>query len=245
MTPRMYTRCVRASCVGDVNDIRSVTAVHYRLGEVRPEAPFATRETLYPDGLQTSWTDAASGCVFLSTISAAPGADPPQPLFAVSVKRPRANPFDRVAGKVPVAQCQQDPDSVWREVVALQKVALELPKAGNTGSVEGAAAASDAVVAGGTDEQRRAALQANAPLRAALQAATLPAIRWGAFMFGLADVRALQLMEALPGVAQAEQYTYAQVRSRCAANCCSTAPHTFAPAQPMATTHTFTRCCQL
>lgn len=187
------------------------------LGTLRPEATFATRESLYPEGFTTKWKS-PEGYEFTSTIVAAAAEDgvAPFPVFRVSVKPPRSNPFAAHPGKVAVAQSERDPDSVWREVFALQKIALELndsPVPAPDAQPDGAAPEATApVVADQADAARREALQARPQLRAALAAATLPPVHWGTLLFGFADVRTHQLLEAQPGASGAQQYTTLQVR---------------------------------
>jgi hypothetical protein len=138
----------------------------------------------------------------------------------VSVRPPRATPFSAQPGKLPIVHSTQDPDTAWRELFLLQKIAHTLPcvTPAQNATADGATAPTPAPLAppqprmaGGTDEEREAALKADAGLCALLQSVSLPLAHWGTLLFGLADVRTLQLLEALPRAQEAAKYSFAEV----------------------------------
>jgi hypothetical protein len=115
-----------------------------------------------------------------------------------------------------VASSTKDPDAVWREVFVLQRAALELPRQAEAepSAAEASGSTQPPAPAPPTADiaDRKAALRAAPALLGALQRVELPSIHWGALLFGFADVRTLQLLEALPRAADAAHYTFAEVR---------------------------------
>ena len=153
---------------------------------------------------------------FISSIAgtAAQDGGDPMPVFRVSVKPPRSSPFSAHPGKLAITQSERDPDSVWREVFSLHRVATELRAVPDDAAQEGGAPPETTapIAADQSDEGRREALRARPQLCAALAAATLPPVHWGTLLFGLAEVRTHQLLEALPNALCCPQYTSLQVR---------------------------------
>jgi hypothetical protein len=179
-----------------------------RLGKVGQESSFSVRECLYPVGYQAVWSVGDSGSL-ISSISTMPDTETPTPCFTVAVQLPRSSPFQAAPEPITVATSAKDPDTVWREVFMLQRAALELPQRPDkehSGSSDGSELPSTDIA------DRKAALKAAPALLWALQQVELPAIHWGTLLFGFADIRTLQLLEALPDAADAAHYTFAEVR---------------------------------